>query len=110
MAYLHCHKCGWHQDDFYDEGYNPAKYLMDWNEYLFGERKSKLDEQFTNDSQFIKENGNITTREVVAREYEKFARRIREMKWMSHEDFRKDYKAGKAKCPSCGCSTEFDVD
>jgi hypothetical protein len=26
MAYLHCHKCGWSQDDFwFPEGYNPFR-------------------------------------------------------------------------------------
>ena len=110
MAYLHCHKCGWSQDDFYDTSYNPAKYLMDWNEYLFGNKHHKLDTPFTDDSEFIKENGNITTREVLAREYEKFAKRIRNMMWVTQEDFNRDYKAGIAKCPKCGCSNEFDID
>ncbi len=108
MAYLHCHKCNWSQDDFYHDGYNPAKYLMDWNEYLFGDKKDKLDEQFTDDSEFIKFHGNITTREMIALEYEKFARRIREMKWITYEDFKKD--KGIAKCPKCGSSTDFDID
>jgi len=110
MAYLHCHNCNWSQDDFYDDGYNPAKYLLDWNEYLYGKRKNRLDELFTDDSQFIKENGNITTREVLAREYEKFANRIRNMKWITHEDFKADFKSGIAKCPKCGRSDEFDID
>lgn len=110
MAYLHCEKCGWSQDDFYDNGYNPVKYLSEWNEYLFGDKKDKLDKLFTDDSQFIKENGSITTREVLAREYEKFARRIREMKWVSYEDFKRDKDSGMAKCPRCGSSKDFDID
>lgn len=110
MAYLHCHKCHWSQDDFYDNSYNPAKYLLDWNESLFGDRKDKLDEIFTNDTEFVRENGLITTREVIAQEYEKFAKRIREMKWVSYEDFRKDQAAGIAVCPKCGSKDDFDID
>lgn len=110
MAYLHCHKCHWSQDDFYDKSYNPAKCLMDWNEDLFGDKRSRLDEPFTDDSEFVRENGNITMREVIAREYEKFARRIREMKWINYEDFKRDHAAGTARCPKCGSSEDFDID
>lgn len=110
MAYLHCHNCGWSQDDFYDENYNPAKYLLSWNNYLFGKDKHRLDEPFTDDSQFIEENGNITCREVLAREYEKFAKTIRNMKWVSFEDFKKDCENGVAVCPKCGRKDEFDID
>ena len=106
MSYLHCHSCSWEQDDFYDESYNPAQYLMGWNESLFGDKKDKLDQLFTDDSQFLAENGPITTREVLAREYEKFARRIRTMKWVTYEEF----KAEPHKvCPKCG-SKDLDID
>jgi len=110
MAYLHCHKCNWSQDDFYHTGYNPAKYLMDWNESLFGDNHHKLDEPFTDDSQFISEYGNITLREVLALEYEKFANRIRKMKWVTDADFKADFAAGIAKCPKCGSMEDFDID
>lgn len=104
MAYLHCHACSWSQDDFYDpSGYNPAKYLADWDETLFGE---KLDRQFTDDSEFVRVNGPITTREVLAREYEKFARRIRGMRWVTYEQFKAD---PNKVCPKCG-SDDLDID
>lgn len=110
MSYLHCHKCGWSQDDFYHKGYNPAESLMDWNDVLFGNERHKLDKRFTTDSNFIKENGDITYREVIARDFEKFAKRIRNMKWTSYDDFKKDYDEGIAKCPKCGSSKDFDID
>lgn len=106
MAYLHCHSCDWSQDDFYDKGYNPAKYLLDWNEYLFGDKKDQLDKSFTDDAEFLRVNGNISTREVIAREYENYAKRIREMKWVSYEDFKNDKSA---RCPKCGAD-DFDID
>lgn len=106
MAYLHCHSCGWQQDDFYDEHYNPAISLSDWNDNLFGEKRHKLDKQFTDDAFFVKENGPITTREVIARAYEKYARRIRNIKWVTYEDFKND---PDKKCPECG-SEDLDID
>jgi len=104
MAYVHCHSCDWSQDDFYSpDGYIPAKSLADWNDSLCGD---KLDEQFTDDALFVKENGPITTREVIARDYEKFAQRIRDMKWVTEEQYRNDpYKV----CPKCG-EESLDVD
>ena len=107
MAYLHCHSCDWQQDDFYSpEGYNPARYLLSWNDVLCGDKRSRLNEQFSDDAEFVRENGPITTREVVAREYEKFARRIRSMKWVTYEDFKAD---PNKVCPECG-SDDLDID
>ena len=105
--YLHCHNCNWSQDDFYGKSYNPAKYLMNWNDSLF---RDKIDEPFTDDGQFIKDNGNITTREVIARNYDNYAKRIREMKWITYEAYKKDKEAGKAECPKCGSKEHFDID
>ena len=108
MAYVHCHtkNCGWSQDDFYHEDYNPAKYLESWNNYLFGKDSHRLDKQFSDDAQFLKENGPITTREVLAREYEKFAKHIRTMKWVTWDQFRAD---PNKICPKCG-SENLDID
>jgi hypothetical protein len=47
----------------------------------------KLDLPFSDASDFLRENGPITAREVIAREYEKFAERIRKMKWVTYESF-----------------------
>lgn len=107
MAYVHRHACGWSQDDFYDENYNPAKYLMTWNNYLYGKNSDEIDKQFSRDSEFLRENGPITTREVLAREYESFARRIRSMKWLTWESFKAD---PDKRCPQCGGSDELDID
>jgi len=108
--YLRCRNCDWSQDDFYDKDYNPAKSLLDWNGSLFGDDRKQLDEQFSNDSEFIKENGKITTREVVAREYESFASKIRAMKWVTYEDYEKDKNSGVAKCPKCGSFDDLNID
>jgi len=106
MSYIHCHSCFWSQDDFYSKGYNPADFLRTWNEYLFGDKRNKLDTPFSDDSQFLSENGPITAREVIARDYENFAKRIREMKWVTHDDFIRD---PNKTCPACG-SKNLDID
>jgi hypothetical protein len=106
MSYVHCHNCDWSQDDFYHEGYNPAKYLMSWNDFLFGKRHDRIDKQFSDDSNFVKENGPITAREVLARQYEEFAGRIRTMRWITHEDFIND---PNKVCPKCK-SDDLDID
>ena len=105
MAYLHCHSCDWEQDDFYSvDGYNPADYLKSWMEMLCSEG---VDDQFSNDSEFLKENGPISKREVIAREFEKFAIRIRNMNWVTYELWEKNKK--EAVCPKCG-ESNFDID
>lgn len=101
--YLHCHNCDWQQDDFYHDGYNPAKYLMDWNEMLLSD---SIDEQFSTDSNFVKERGPISKREVLAQEYESYAKRIREMKWITYEQWKKEENK---RCPKCG-SIDLDID
>ena len=73
---------------------------------MFGKKHDKLDVPFTDDSLFLKENGNITTREVLAREYEKFGKRIRNMKWITYDDFKNDLNK---VCPKCG-SKDLDID
>ena len=105
MSFLHCHSCLWEQDDFYSvDGYNPAKYLKSWMKQLCSD---DIDRQFTDDSEFLKQNGPISTREVIAQEFEKFAKRIRNMKWITYEQWEKDRKT--AICPNCG-SRNFDID
>lgn len=104
MAFLHCHNCDWEQDDFYSEtAYNPAKYLLGWNKYLCG---NKIDEQFSDDADYLRRNGPISTREVIARQYEKFAKRIREMKWITWEQWNQE---PNKVCPKCG-SDNLDID
>lgn len=104
MAFLHCHSCDWEQDDFYSvDGYNPSSSLSNWNNSLCS---PEIDDQFTSDAQFLRDHGPISTREVIARNYEEFARRIREMKWVTWEQ----YKAESDKvCPKCG-SNNLDID
>jgi len=104
MSFIHCHKCKWEQDDFYsEEGYNPAKYLKGWNIKLLSD---DIDSLFSMDKNFLKKNGCVSNREVIAREYEKFANRIRKMRWITYEQWKKD---PNKICPECG-SKDLDID
>ena len=97
MAFLHCHSCDWSQDDFYSvDGYNPASSLKSWMKDLCS---PGIDEQFA--------GGSLSRREVIAQEFEKYAERIRDMKWVTWEQWQKDRKM--AVCPNCGAK-DFDID
>ena len=105
MAYLHCHTCNFSQDDFWDkDGYNPTTSLKHWKSDLFS---TKIDEPFSTDRMFIKENGNITLREVIAQQFERVAKRIRNMKYRTLEEFKE--KNPERICPVCGNKT-LDID
>ena len=99
MSYLHCHKCGWSQDDFWDENYNPIRFLLNWENELLNE---KFYQDFPNEER--------TYQEIIAQELERHANTIRNMKWRTHEEFKRDYDIGIARCPSCGSLDKFDID
>ena len=54
MAYLHCHSCEWQQDDFWNNVYNPIRYLLNWEDDLL---TKNLDEQWTDNQNIIRETG-----------------------------------------------------
>lgn len=97
MSYLHCHNCNFSQDDYWSEGgYNPITYLQSWEKSLFSD---KIDEPFTNDYQFIQENGNITLREEIARVLENLAKTIRKMEYRTRDELK--LKNPELVCPNC---------
>jgi hypothetical protein len=99
-AYVHCHTCEWSQDDFWSKDYNPVRFLLNWEDDLLSER---LDQPFTDDAGFIKENGNLTLREVIARECEQAAEKIRSMNFLSEDEWH-----ANNKCPKCGAALDID--
>lgn len=103
MAFLHCHNCDWLQDDFWDESYNPIRHLLVWERDLLNRN---LDEPFTDDGQYIKDHGNLTLREVIARQLERAAGDIRKMLFRTELDFGPD---NKYPCPKCG-EVAWDID
>lgn len=90
MSYLHCHNCGWEQDDFWSEHYNPIKSLRDWEKDLLD--FDKLDTEL---------NDGLTYREVIARACENAARNIRRMFYL-------EPRKGVCMCPFCGANLDID--
>ena len=108
MSFLHCHTpgCYWEQDDFYSPDGYPLTYLKYSIQELCN-LDNNLEEQYSDCSEFLAENGPISLREVIARDFEKFADRIRNMPWPTEEHWKRD--KDKAVCPKCGLSN-FNID
>ena len=96
MAYLHCHNCGWSQDYFYSvDGYNPARCLKAWMEDLCSD---SIDQDCK--SSVGRGVDAITKRDVIVMAFEQYADRIRTMKWITEEQWKRDKDT--AVCPDCG--------
>lgn len=94
--FLHCHDCGWEQDDYWSKDYNPLKSLRDWEHDL-------LDFSCL-DAPWLGEPGAPpSTREAIAQACERAARNIRGMVFLRPED------AKEKCCPRCG-SKNLDED
>jgi hypothetical protein len=128
MAYLHCHSCDWSQDDYWDFrltrkygylnikwlgigwGYNPISCFLS---ELFGKHGYLRPRRIKFDSYAAKEYGwkrsNPHSWFLLMYEFKRMLRKFKDMRWKTHEAFRKDSDADKAKCPHCG-AVNFDVD
>jgi len=111
MAYLHCHSCGWSQDDFWRKGgYNPISWTADLEESLFKD-KIYLDPDFFGNSKILpKEDADglyITGREFVIIELERIIGIIKNMSILTYEEWEK--VKNTFKCPNCG-ESNWDID
>lgn len=104
MAFLHCHSCGWEQDDFWDEHYNPFTCILLWKDNLLSPNR---DRQFTDCAEFLRQYGPISTREWIAREFERQARKIRNMLAPTWEEWKQIKDT--VICPQCG-RRNWDID
>jgi hypothetical protein len=43
MAYVHCHTCGWTQDDFWSKKYNPVRSILKHDMYLLRSQYIRVD-------------------------------------------------------------------
>lgn len=83
--FLYCHNCNWEQDDFWDENYNPLRYLLSWEKDLLD--FEKLDNEIC--------YNNKTYREAIIESLYKVAEDIKDMKFLKYEEGK------KYKCPKC---------
>ena len=96
MAYLHCHNCGWSQDDFWHEGWNPVKSVGLWEDkFLEDDFREKV------------KNEEYTWQEFIARHFEQNAKKIRNMEYRTMDEYRK--LNPERKCPKCG-QQQLDID
>ena len=107
MAYVHCHSCGWGQDDFWDKnGYTPFRTdLIDFLRDKIFEDRVHIDAVFLSDCQLTPdgedENGCwIRGTKFVASELRRKSESIEEMHWRTDAEWRQD--PDRKKCPKCG--------
>jgi hypothetical protein len=107
--YLHCHDCGWSQDDFWNESYNPISCLIDYKDSLF--QDNHFDEGFFTENNIEPkkdENGfYITGKDFVVWALERAIRRIKNMQVDTYDEWERVKE--NWRCPECG-SKNWDID
>ena len=100
--FVYCNKCNWTQDDFWSEdGYNPFDFLKEnYKKELFGGELEKVFSVDKRDSfgNFIGQTP-ITMREQIANHMNEFANRIKNQRWITLEQFKKENP--ERLCPIC---------
>ncbi len=121
MAFVHCHECGWQQDDFWSkpgDGYNPLRPdLVDFRRDLIemavkGEKfESGISLVREQNLPYEKKDGKILVDplDLLAHAFHSLGRRMEKMEWVTEQDFKEAREAGEAQCPECG-SEHLDID
>lgn len=124
MSYLHCHSCGWSQDDFWSWnwsglrkfwkwkrrpfGYNPLSLILeDFSEY-WKPRMISFDAYAAKDMGF--KNSNIFSWSMLFYNLAWHVQRIFRQRWWTFNQWKKYYDKGFAVCPKCKCSDKLDID
>jgi hypothetical protein len=126
--FLHCHNCGWEQDDFWTYrfskndildflklkwlkrpfGYNPESILLEDIATWLPPRKIKMDVMWCKERGI---NGNkVHSWYLLKKSFKRYFNVRKNMKWTTYKKFRDDFEKGNAECPSCGSKEHFDVD
>jgi hypothetical protein len=123
MAYLHCHNCGWSQDDFWDWrikwnkifkwqsrpfGYNPLSLILEDIAEYWKPRYIKMDSCWCKELG-LKDN-RVHSWWLLKYELKRIFKRISTMKYWTYNSFEKAKIKGIAKCPKCGRNDNFDID
>jgi hypothetical protein len=96
MAYVHCHKCHWSQDDFWSlGGYNPVRWFL---KYEFAAYIRPRIVSFDP----VCSIGRVFSWYVIWLSLRKWARRLTKQRWWTYKAWRKDVERGNGGCPKCG--------
>lgn len=102
MAYLHCHNCGWSQDDFWSEDYNPLN-----NDVIRWLGEALMRDTIESDEGPRVGVIEIDSRMFVSRALGRLRQKIRGMRWKTLEEWMK--VKDTAVCPGCG-NGDLDID
>jgi len=123
MAYLHCHNCGWSQDDFWNFKFQ-FKNILKWQRRPFGYNPiSLILEDFAvyvkpkyikMDTNWMKENnysGNkIHSWKLMMHDIKRHLKNSFMQTWWTYNSWKKDRKNNIARCPKCHKKEYFDID
>ena len=118
MAYLHCHNCGWSQDDFWEkDGYNPFRQdIMDWLKEKLFEDFVYMDRNYVEDMldlglavrfRLTDKGCQIKTTDFVATELRRIAHSIQNMHIKTLDEWEEVKPV--IKCPRCN-KRDWDID
>ena len=117
MAYLHCHSCGWSQDDFYTKAYNLWTKIKDDLKWYCRPRLISFDDYFlverTKNTEvpvltFKTKRGTVCfSWNFLILEIINDLKVYHQMKWKTLEQWERE--KDKAVCPKCG-ARNFDID
>lgn len=93
MSFVHCHQCGWGQDDFWSWGYNPLRCLWRRVKDYAWPRMCKFDPP-------PHSYGTMHSWRVLWHECVRILRRIPAQQWWTY----RSYLTSKRACPQCGTS------
>ena len=94
--YIHCHACGWEQDDFWSKSYNPIQFLQSYERDLLD--FSRLDQVIPAQDH----EPETTNRKRVLKALRRAIHKVEEMHFLLPPK-------GSAACPRCG-KEGLDVD
>ena len=94
-------QCGWEQDDFWSETYNPIRSLEFYRDLLVRALEKPPAER-----RIRTELGQVPLAQVIPEEMRKRIKRIEGMKWWTLKDFQDDQDK---RCPRCG-GADFVMD
>jgi hypothetical protein len=123
MAYLHCHKCHWSQDDFWEWrvkwkhlhkwgyrpfGYNPLSLILEDIAGNIYPRYWDFDQWWADEMEWPSKRRHSWL--LLCGNIKRHLKNLFTQKWWTYNGYLKDIKLGKAKCPHCGSAEDLDID